>query len=213
MDDPDVFDLLCKILADEFGADSSRLTPKTELISLQLDQEEYHRLYEQMAEATGVDLNAVVHSMPLYSIDESETVMGSLRNLAPFNSDAKQYLESCDVRTDKETLGSIADSFARGEYVASGLYFDPIFPARSKRYVISWTLGIVVVLLIIGPLWWAVRPCGPFKPGCSAGPLWVYLKALIYTVPATVLLLGLAFAPGMIALRARRKRRARRATG
>ncbi len=210
--DPDVFDTLCRVLADEFGADPKQLTPDLELIALELDQEEYHRLYEHMAEETGVHLHKIVNSMPIYSMDKGEWTMRSLQNLAAFSDDAAKYLDRCDVRSEKETLRSIAQSFAEGRYVSSGQFFDPFFPPRSKTYVIGWSVGIVLVLVIIGPTIWALWPCNPFRWACHGGPMGRYLFVIPYTGGLAAFLLASAYVPGLLALRSKRLRRDRRAS-
>ena len=209
--DPEIFDKLCHLIAEEFVADPHRLTPDTEVIELELDQEEYHRLYQRMAEETGVRLNDIIHSMPIYSLDEGETTMISLQNWAAFNPDAADYLDRCDVRTEKETLGSIAASFTAGEYVSSGQFFEPLYPPRSKRYVIGWAIFILGMGFVIIP-----HALAYFK-GCNLacvmreeGHMDRVFEILPLTGGLALVLLTVAFVPGWLALRSRRRRAARR---
>ncbi len=210
--DTEIFDILCQVLESEFGADPKRLTPDLELGELHLDQEEYHHLYALMAEKTDVNLHKIVNSMPLYSVDEGDWTMRSLQNLAAFSNEAAEYLDRCDVRTEKETLRSITQSFAAGEYVSSGLYFDPFFPPRSKTYVIALSLGIVLALVVIGPVIWASWPCKPLLWVCYGGPGERYLHVLPYVGGVAAILLAFAYCPGWLALRSKRRRRERRGT-
>ena len=208
--DPDIFELVCNTIVTEFGISPHRLTPDTAMVDLDLDQQEYDTLYSILSEETGVSLHDVYSTMPVLNYGENEKVMSSLRNIAPFNRFAADYLERCDVQPEKETVGSIAASFTEGKYVRSGLTFPPTLPPHAPLNVLFRLVGLPLLFVVFVPYLYTLMPCNPFAWYCG----WTMTDRLgdvvkVLCVISTLYVVS-ALWPGLSALRYRKARLARR---
>ncbi|SMX31054.1 hypothetical protein [Octadecabacter ascidiaceicola] len=202
---PDYFDVLLDVVNETLGCDRSTLTPETTFYDLDVDTYEYQSIFAQTCERTGKNLSKVVNSMPIYTLGASEWTMTSLQNLAAFSPKADQLLLRYNVREQVDTLGSVALSIEAETYVSSAKLGELAYPARTKRYVVIWSLVILIGLACIVPIAFA------FMPRCTATcelPRWSLSRDVLpFFGSMAALLLAAAYVPGILALRKVRRRR------
>jgi hypothetical protein len=198
--DAELFHTACLIIADELQIKPDNLTSDTTFAQLQMSLDDYHRIYERACGELGISLPKVVNSMPIYSYGASPAAMGSLQWLSAFSAKASTVLARFDVTEDKETIGSFVETLAKGEYVASGLVFEPNYPARSKASAFGWTAMQFVLLLVVIPFGYALWPCNPFVRECT-GNVWTRAAGVAaYSGPIWGLLLARKMVPGLWAM-------------
>ncbi|MEJ6401796.1 hypothetical protein [Yoonia sp. 2307UL14-13] len=211
--DPEVYDMVCDVLTGEFGISPHRTGPDVEMINLDLDYQEYDRLYVVLSERTGVSLQEISATMPVINCGESENAMQSLRNIAPFSVFAADYLNRCDIRAERETIGSIAATFTAGKYVRSGLLFPLTLPPHSRAHVLI-KLVVVPLLVVVGlPVAYTMWPCNPFAWYCGWTMDGRLGDVIGFLVVSSIIFTSGTLWPGLQALRRRRARFRRRGVG
>ena len=196
------------IVADVTAVDPDSLTPES--ADLFPDEESFFEVYERASAATGVPFGQIHASLPLYRFKVGETTMSSLRNLAALSARARARLAHVDVRLETETLASLVETFRTGRYVSSGLLQPPLNPPRSRRYVLFWTLA-----LLLGPVAIAagltLLPCNSLRNDCWSPPAERFRAFLFWPTLICAGLLALAWLPGLLDLWRAARREARRA--
>lgn len=192
---------------DVTGIPVAELSSHTRFSQLDLDTEEFHEIYALVCTRHDVDLNQIVASMPMYAVKAGEATMYSLQNLAPFRDDAARLLTRFDVLHDDETLQSLAETLETQRYVASGFTLDPMYPPRSRRYVLLWVTFILFAAFVLVPSGFTAMQCSPTYVFCR--PALPGLAMEYLPVPGFIGLavLAYAFVPGLLALRYDRTRK------
>jgi hypothetical protein len=190
-----VYDTVHRVVCGVIGADLGDVSADTRFSELDIDEEDFYRIYRKCSSELKVSLNSILNTMPIYRVKAGNQVMASLRRLAPFNERAAMVLDQSDVHFEDETLESLAETMYRGRYISSGETQPPLHPPRSRLYVYCWVAGIFALVFLI-PFILAYLPCSSIKTECTS-PVWTQMKAMLpVTLLIGVLSIIFAFAPG-----------------
>ncbi len=191
-----VLETVQRIICQVIGAKPEDVKADTRFSELDIDEEEFYRIYKRCCSELHVSLNSILNTMPIYRVKAGNQVMASLRKLAPFYKRAAMVLDQSDVHFEDETLESLAETMYRGRYISSGKTQPPLHPPRSRLYVYCWLAGVLALVILI-PFGLAYLPCSSIKTECTS-PIWTQMKAMLpVTMAIGVLSVIVAFGPGI----------------
>jgi len=190
-----LYDTVHRIVCEVTGAFPAAVSADTRFSELDVDEEDFYKIYKKCCSELNVSLNSILNTMPIYRVRAGVLVMASLRKLAPFNARAAMVLDQYDVHFEDETLESLTETMYRGRYVSSGKTQPPLHPPRSKLYVYFWLAGVFALVFLI-PFGLAYLPCSSINAACDS-PVWRQMAAMLpVTLSIGVLSVLFVFGPG-----------------
>ncbi|KIC14467.1 hypothetical protein [Leisingera sp. ANG-Vp] len=205
----DATQILLKVSSEVIGAPEEELEIDTPLPELGFDDDDYREVFARSAEEFGTDIEAIINSMPVYRFGRNDTILGSLEKLAAFSPRARDLLSKHTTCIELDTLRSMAQSLEAGRYVKSGIQSDPLHePASRIAELTKASLFLAVATAL--PALNAWGPCNPICKDCFAPASVKFAEIAVYSYPAALFLMSLAYIPGLIELfDDRQKQRAR----
>jgi hypothetical protein len=195
-----IYETVRRVVCEVTGAKPKDIRPETRFSELDIDEEDFYRIYRTCCAELNVSLNSILNTMPIYRVRAGALVMASLRRLAPFSKRAAMVLDEYDVHFEDETIESLAQTMYKGRYISSGKTQPPLHPPHSKAYMILWLFGLFALVFLI-PYSLAYLPCSSIKAEC-ASPIWTQMKAMLpVTAAIGAVCLGFAFGPGLWGMR------------
>lgn len=189
-----------RVVSDVTGIEEKYLNETSKFSEILMDEDDFEDIYERCCSELGIPLPRIVSSMPMYRIRASEMIMSSLQNLAPFRQDAAKLLEKYSVRTEDETLASLAETMRREEYVPSGSYNESTHPPRSRKYSYLWCLFYLSLAIII-PFLIIRGRCNPLCFGQTLSTWGQMQEMLPWSIGIAILCIAYGFLPGLWELR------------
>ncbi|MEL7079825.1 MAG: hypothetical protein AAGK82_00255 [Pseudomonadota bacterium] len=179
------------------GEDQAFLSEDMAIEDLDIDDEDYRRIFERAAETHGVPIEDIVNTMPLYRIVVGDNTMWSLQLLGAVSAKARALVADYTTRVEMDTIASMAASIRERRYVRSGLQSPPLHMPFSMPSFGGWMLAFFLPFLI--SLYAAFWPFNPICRFCAVSE-GLIAKTLSIGGGISLALLGLAVLPGLVEL-------------